>query len=794
MNMTNVTVGSLIDHYKILEEIGRGGMGVVFKALNVNLDKVVAVKTIALGLSSDEIFLNRFRTEARALARLHDPNIVSIYDLRLDDNQWFIVMEYVQGITLAKRIREENIIPWRESLDIFKQMISAIGHAHRLGIIHRDIKPNNVMITNSGVVKVTDFGLAKDQQNNNHTIVSSTGGTLYYMSPEQIKGLHYTDFRSDIYALGLTFYEMLTGKIPFRKDDTDFTIREAIIRREFPPPTHFNSDVPLGLNNIVMRSIEKKPEDRFQTIDAIFEAINDFEQESGLVPEAAETPVEKQDISSVPEPAYDISFFSDTVPQQVIPGVPATKKNRFFSLGKATIALIVFIAALALIYFYPGKSTYLPVMIVSQPEQALVYINDDSVGVTPFYSDQISHSSFSLQVKKDSFLTRDTLVYLDNDTLNYLSFLLTPLARFSLNFYPENAAVHINEQKYDIRPSDEIQLPPGDYLVSVTHDEYESFSQTIALQPGSNPAISAQLTKKTSEISTPVYANVYINSTPTDAMIYYRDRYLGNTPFQHTNLDPGYYEVTLKKDGFRDYSERIFIAAGQSKQLQFQLQRILTNLNITSEPADANVWIDNRLIQSKRTPLKVDSLTSGMHLVRIEHDGYKAFQQEIELNDQIQNDLHATLSVSQGLLNITVQPWGSIYINDQLKKKNTNIKYSCTLSGGDHVIKVVHPIFGEWKKTVRIRDGETINLPVNFNDQVNLSVTAFDAEGKPIWAEIIIDNESTGELTPKEISVRIGQRTIAAKKEGYILVNGAQKLMLDKQVKEPIKFIFKKAM
>jgi len=114
--------------------------------------------------------------------------------------------------------------------------------------------------------------------------------------------------------------------------------------------------------------------------------------------------------------------------------------------------------------------------------------------------------------------------------------------------------------------------------------------------------------------------------------------------------------------------------------------------------------------------------------------------------------------------------------------------------GGEHTIRVVHPIFGEWKKTVRIGDGDTINMPVNFNDQVNIRITAFDADGKPIWAEILVDNESTGELTPKEISVRVGQRTIAAKKEGYILVNGERKLMLDKYINEPIKFIFKKAL
>jgi serine/threonine protein kinase len=743
--MPNVTVGSLIDHYKILDEIGKGGMGVVFKALNVNLDKLVAVKTIALGLASDEIFLNRFRTEARALARLQDPNIVNIYDLRLDDNQWFIVMEYVEGSTLAKRIREGSAIPWREALNIFKQMLSAIGHAHRLGIIHRDIKPNNVMITRDGIVKVTDFGLAKDQRNHNQTMVSSTGGTLYYMSPEQIKGLHYTDFRSDIYALGLTFYEMLTGKIPFRKNDTDFTIREAIIRREFPPPTHFNSEIPLCLNNLVMRAVEKKPEDRFQSIDSMFEAINEFEKESGLAPGTEESVDEKKDISAAPEPAYDISLFSDTVPQQVIPDPPMIKKRKFRSFGRIAIAFSVFFIALAIIYFFPETSSKQPVMIVSQPDQAQVYLNNDLLGITPFYSDNIGYSSFSLNIRKNDYISIDTLVKIRNDSLKYLTFQLTPLSRLTIDFYPDDSKIFVDDKKYDLKPSEEITLPAGDYRLRIAHAGYLNFEQNISLKPGTNPRINATLIKETNASQFSL-ASVMINSTPSE------------------------------------------------ENINIQLPRIFANLSVESTPPDASVWIDDKLISGNNTPLKIDSLALGTHLVRIEKEGYRTYKTEIVLKDQPENNIFTDLIVSQGNLNISIQPWGSIYIDGQLKKKDTNIKYSSVLPAGEHTVKVVHPLYGDWEKVFHVRDGETINIPVNFNNLVNLSVTAFDADGMPIWAEIVVDNKVTGELTPKEISVRVGQRIIAAKKDGYILVSGECKLMLDNNFDEPIKFIFKKVL
>jgi len=743
--MANVTVGSLIDHYKILDEIGKGGMGVVFKALNVNLDKMVAIKTIALGLASDEIFLNRFRTEARALARLQDPNIVNIFDLRLDDNQWFIVMEYVEGSTLAKKIREGGAIPWREALDIFKQMLSAIGHAHRLGIIHRDIKPNNVMITGDKIVKVTDFGLAKDQRNNNQTMVSSTGGTLHYMSPEQIKGLHYTDFRSDIYALGLTFYEMLTGKIPFRKDDTDFTIREAIIRRQFPPPTHFNSEIPFSLNSLVMRAVEKKPENRFQSIDSMFEAINEFEQDSGLVPGIEESADDGKDISAAPELANNISFFSDTVPQQVIPDSPGIKKGKFLSFGKVAIAFSVFFIALAIIYFFPETDIKQPVMIVSHPDQAQIYLNNDSLGTTPFYSDNIGYSSFSLNIRKNDYITIDTLVRIQNDSLKYLIFQLIPLSRFTIDFYPDDSKIFVDDKKYDLKPSEEITMPAGDYHLRIAHAGYLNFEQNISLKPGTNPGINTSLIKENNTTRIGL-ASVMINTTPAK---------------ENINIQPPW---------------------------------IFTKLSVESTPPDASVWIDDQLISSNNTPLKIDSLAPGTYLIRVEKEGYRTYTTEIFLKDQPENKLYTDLIVSQGNLNISIQPWGSIYIDGQLKKKDTNIKYSSVLPAGEHTVKVIHPLYGNWEKVIHVRDGETINIPVNFNNLVNLSVTAFDADGMPIWAEIVVDNKVTGQLTPKEISVRVGQRTIAAIKDGYILVSGERKLMLDNNFAEPIKFVFKKVL
>ncbi len=191
--MSSSFIGKVLNSHRIIERLGIGGMGVVFKAIHIKLDKVFAIKIIAPGLAMNEHFIKRFQTEAKALAKFEDPNIVRIYDLRSVDDQWFIVMEYVEGSTLTDKILQDGAFQWIDTIPIIKQILKAIGHAHEAGIIHRDIKPNNIMLNEKGMVKITDFGLAKDQTKSTNTISVTSGGTLYYMSPEHVKGFSFID-------------------------------------------------------------------------------------------------------------------------------------------------------------------------------------------------------------------------------------------------------------------------------------------------------------------------------------------------------------------------------------------------------------------------------------------------------------------------------------------------------------------------------------------------------------------------------------------------------------------------
>ena len=271
-------IGKKIDPYEIQEILGRGGMGVVYRARDTKLDRDVAIKMMDIQFASDPNFLKRFQSEAKALARLQDPNIVSIFSLLETPDGICIVMEYVKGTTLAKLLLPQAPIPVPRVITIFKQLLLALSHAHKEGVIHRDIKPANIIVGEEDRIKVADFGLAKVKQEFAATATKGTAGTLYYMSPEQFRGLKEVDNRGDIYSAGMTLYECLTGKLPFGSEDSYYTIAQQVVHGQVPPPETMKLEIPGGLVAIVKRMIACDPKDRYQNAGDVVRDLEEFEK------------------------------------------------------------------------------------------------------------------------------------------------------------------------------------------------------------------------------------------------------------------------------------------------------------------------------------------------------------------------------------------------------------------------------------------------------------------------------------------------------------------------------------
>ncbi len=296
-------IGRLLDNrYEILEVIGSGGMAVVYKARCHRLNRLVAVKVLKDDFFQDEEFRRRFHAESQAVAMLSHPNIVSVYDVATSDDADYIVMELIDGITLKQYMEKKGVLNWKETLHFAIQIGKALDHAHSRGIIHRDIKPHNVMVLKNGSVKVTDFGIARVMSNSN-SLTKEALGSVHYISPEQAKG-GYVDNRSDLYSLGVVMYEMMTGRPPY---DGESPVAVAIqhINGKAQVPSALNPNIPGGLEQIILRAMEQDPGKRYPTAAAMLYDMDEFRKNPTILFDYNNPATDMDAAAKLPEHAHD---------------------------------------------------------------------------------------------------------------------------------------------------------------------------------------------------------------------------------------------------------------------------------------------------------------------------------------------------------------------------------------------------------------------------------------------------------------------------------------------------------
>lgn len=272
-------IGKTIGNLKIVSELGKGGMGVVYLAEHMKLDKKFAVKSLSPEFTRDPLFRERFYQEAKNQALLDHPNIVQATDFFEENGQYLLVMEYVEGKELSDLIKGKGKLTEDEALLIIKDVLSGLGFAHRKGMIHRDMKPSNIMVGNDGRTRIMDFGIAILAGEKRLTSTGTgTIGTSWYMSPEQIRHPKDIDHRSDIYSLGIIMFEMLTGDVPF-DGETEFNIQEQQVNKPAPDPCGKNPKISKELSRMILKAMEKNPDDRFQGCDEFLKVIKAYKQD-----------------------------------------------------------------------------------------------------------------------------------------------------------------------------------------------------------------------------------------------------------------------------------------------------------------------------------------------------------------------------------------------------------------------------------------------------------------------------------------------------------------------------------
>ena len=274
-------IGKVLDgRYEILEEVGNGGMAVVYKAKDFDTGAIVAVKILREEYLDNEEFCRRFRNESRAIALLNHPNIVKIFDVCNSPSLQYIVMEYIDGISLKDYIEQQRVVRVKEAVHFTTQILRALMHAHSKGIVHRDIKPQNIMLLSNGRIKVTDFGIARLTNSQTSTITDKAIGSVHYIAPEQARGAA-TDARADLYSVGVMLYEMLTGKLPF---DANSAVSVAVMQLQADPkmPRQINPNIPVGLEEITIQAMQKDPNARYQSAAEMLQDIENFKVNPGI--------------------------------------------------------------------------------------------------------------------------------------------------------------------------------------------------------------------------------------------------------------------------------------------------------------------------------------------------------------------------------------------------------------------------------------------------------------------------------------------------------------------------------
>lgn len=668
-------VGQTIGNYQILEEIGRGGMGIVYKALQVSLNREVALKVLPKQYTTDPEFVNRFRQEAKAAASLNHQNIIQIYEIGHYGGVHYFVMELMEGTSLKSFVEGGTPMPLPQTVDIIWDVSNALDFAHKRGVIHRDIKPHNIMISKSGEIKVFDFGIARAADSSGLTTTGTSIGTPQYMSPEQARGEKEIDGRADLYSLGIVFFEMLVGKAPFEGSTAVGTMYRHV--NEVPdPPSKLNPDVTDDIDRIVMKALHKEREKRYQTGQEIIDDLRHVRQ-----------------------------ALAQLDSKKKAAKVPRTKK-RSPVIAFVSIFFLLVLSAAALYYFvFMNRYDFI---LQTDPLGAAVYEEEELLGVTPLKltKEEIGLGDHILLLSMDGYADEVYAFSLRQDEkIDHVFPLSAAFGHLRVSSEPAEAKVYLENIYRGDTPYAFERLREGTHTVTISYPGYISGQDTVVMREGMIDTLHSVLT--------PMLATLSISSVPESAQVFIDSLVMGTPAPVEIQLQPGDHKILILKEGFMPVDSQMTLGPGSVHQAVFTLKTVeeimpFGSLRVTAIPW-AEVYLNNRRLGSTRERSIFGNIVPGTYQVKLTCSDYPVLERRVT----IQSNKQVTVShnfTAKGWLNVScidennTPVFGEIWINGE--SYGNTPKVIRDLYVGSHQVEIIATGFFPQTKAVTIKASE----------------------------------------------------------------------------------------
>ena len=692
-------INRTVKDYEIKELIATGGMAAIYKATQISTDQTVAIKILHGHLAQDKDFITRFEREARAAADLKHENIIDIINYGHAEGVYYIAMQYVDGKSLKELINSVKFIPHDVALAIIYEICQGIEHAHQKGVVHRDIKPANILISQGGMVKITDFGLAQAQDLTSITVTGAIVGTPAYMSPEQAAGKR-IDIRSDIFSLGVVTYEMITGTKPFQ-GETYSSVIHAILTTQAPKPIEANPIVSEEISSIIEKMIHKDVDKRYQNINQISDDVYAFFKEQNV-----EVP-NKRIAEFMKEPERVAQNMLQHVKEKCL------KRGLYYTtLGKTNIDDAI--KEFEKVRFLDPDN--------GQANRHLAELRRRKRVDKPIKAREIHKPKKTSLVKVAAIIGAIFVITVFAAALfrnqNARATASIDYGYLYIDSKPTQAAVYLdNSPLASSTPINIDSISTGEHVLEIRKQGYQPYTQTITIKGSDALSVSALLIR---EIGAYAGGSIIVNSSPSGAKVIVDGKDTGwKTPCTINDLGAGSHRIRIEKAGYRPADLTRNIRAGQTTRVSANLTKAeqrtagqstqKSYLRINVEPW-AKIYIDGKYVET--TPIaKPLVVTSGTHLIRLVNPSFQDWQKRISFTPGQTKSMDVRLEPLTGYVKLSVRPWADVYIDGKFYE-TTPIAKAIELSAGKHTLKLINPSFIAHEEVITVVANKTLKKSV----------------------------------------------------------------------------------